>query len=284
MQEGFTNKNSGEGDAVPGLVEKGKGKFAGPELTGKTLGIIGLGAIGVKVANMATHLHMQALGYDPYISIDAAWSLSRSVKRCVNLSELICESDYITLHLPVTADTRGFISKEVIAQMKHGARIVNLARAELVDNDALLTAMKNGRIASYVTDFPSAELIGQPGVVCIPHLGASTPESEENCAVMAADQLKEYLLHGNIINSVNLPDVNLPMGGGSRVCVIHRNTKGVLAGVTQVLNGAGLNIETMANKSRGEYAYTLLDVQGSVPDTSLDAITGLDDVIRARVI
>ena len=271
-------------DAVPKLVEKGKSKFAGPELEGKTLGIIGLGAIGVKVANMATHLHMEVLGYDPYISIDAAWSLSRSVKHCVSLSEIITQADYITLHLPVTADTRNFINKEVIAQMKPGARILNFARGELVDNDALLTALKNGRIASYVTDFPSAELIGQPGVVCIPHLGASTPESEENCAVMAAEQLKEYLLHGNIVNSVNLPNVNVPRGAGSRICIINRNAKGILAGVTNVLNSAGLNIENLTNKSRGDFAYTLADVPGSVPDDAVAAINDLEGVIRIRVI
>lgn len=275
---------AGEGDAVPALVEKGKSKFVGPELAGKTLGVIGLGAIGVKVANMATHLGMRVLGYDPFISIDAAWSLSRSVRHCVNLSDIVTGADYITLHLPVNAETKGFIGKETISQMKQGARIVNFARGELVDDTALLTALKTGRVGAYVTDFPTAALIGQPGVTCIPHLGASTPESEENCAVMAADQLKDYLLNGNIVNSVNLPNVSVPRNGGSRICVINRNSKGVLAGLTAVLNGAGLNIDNMTNKGRGDYAYTLVDVEGSPADEVIDQINSVDGVIRLRVI
>ncbi|MGD9559439.1 MAG: 3-phosphoglycerate dehydrogenase, partial [Oscillospiraceae bacterium] len=212
----------GEGEKLGSLVEKGKNKFAGPELEGKTLGVIGLGAIGVKVANMATHLHMEVLGYDPYISVESAWNLSRSVIHSVTLSEVIHNADYITLHMPVNDSTRGIINKETLAQMKQGARILNFARGELVDTAALVAALRNGRIACYVTDFPDDALIGEPGVVCIPHLGASTPESEENCAVMAADQLREYLLIGNIVNSVNLPDVNVPKIGGGRICVSHQ--------------------------------------------------------------
>ncbi len=273
-----------EGDEVPKLVEKGKNKFVGPELTGKTLGVVGLGAIGVKVANMATHLGMEVLGYDPYISIDAAWNLSRSVKRSAGLSDIYAGADYITLHLPVNDETRDLVNKESIAQMKQGVRIINLARGDLVNDEHLLTALKSGRVAAYVTDFPTAQLIGQPGVVCIPHLGASTPESEENCAVMAAEELKDYLLNGNIQNSVNLPNLSVPRNGGSRVCVIHKNEKGILAGLTSVLGGAGQNIENMTNKSRGEYAYTMLDVADAVGEAALAEMNGLEGVIRVRVI
>ncbi len=274
----------GEGDSVPALVEKGKNKFVGPELEGKTLGVIGLGAIGIKVANMATHLHMEVLGYDPFISVDAAWSLSRSVKHSVNLSDVIQNSDYLTLHLPVNAETRGIIGNETIPKMKQGARIINFARGELVDNEALLTALGNGRVASYVTDFPVAELIDQPGVTCIPHLGASTPESEDNCAVMAANQLKDYLINGNIINSVNLPNISVPRSAGSRICVINRNEKGILAGLTGVLNNSGVNIENMTNKSRGDFAYTIIDVQAKISEDDVTQLKALDGVVRVRVI
>ncbi|MDL2323794.1 phosphoglycerate dehydrogenase [Ruminococcaceae bacterium OttesenSCG-928-A16] len=275
---------AGQADAVPGLVEKGKSKFAGPELAGKTLGVVGLGAIGAKVANMATHLGMEVLGYDPFISVEAAWNLSRSVKHCINLADIITKSDYISLHLPVNKDTKGILNTETIAQLKPGARILNFARGELVDNPAMLAALKNGRVAAYVTDFPSDDLIGKPGVVCIPHLGASTPESEENCALMAAEQMKDYLLNGNITNSVNLPNISLPRTGGSRVCVVHQNTKGMLAGLTAVLNGAGLNIENLTNKSRGEVAYTMLDLADHPADAAVQEIQALEGVIRVRVV
>lgn len=279
----WANGLADEGEAVPGLVEKGKSKFVGPELTGKTLGVVGLGAIGVKVANMATHLDMEVLGYDPFISIDAAWNLSRSVKRIVSLTEIFSQADYITLHLPVNDETRGFINKESLAQMKQGIRIINLARGDLVNDAHLLGALKNGRVAAYVTDFPTADLIGQPGVVCIPHLGASTPESEENCAVMAAEELREYLLYGNIKNSVNLPSVEAPRGEGNRICVIHKNEKGILAGLTSAMSRIGQNIDTMTNKSRGEYAYTILDVE-AVTEGAVEEMNALEGVIRVRVI
>lgn len=275
---------AGEGDAVPKLVEKGKSKFAGPELQGKTLGIIGLGAIGVRVANMATHLHMEVLAYDPFISVDAAWSVSRSVVRSVSLSEVVQKSDYITLHMPMNSETKGIIGKETFAQMKPGARLMNFARGELVDNAALIQALKNGSLAAYVTDFPSADLIDVPGVICIPHLGASTPESEDNCAVMAADQLKDYLLNGNICNSVNLPNVAAPRNGGSRICVVHHNSKGILAGMTGALNGAGINIDNMTNKSKGDYAYTMLDVAEAPGADALEQIQAMEGVIRTRLI
>ena len=275
---------AGEGEAVGKLVEKGKSRFVGPELAGKRLGVIGLGAIGVKVANTATHLGLEVFGYDPYISVESAWNLSRNVVHCVNLNDLYRQCDLITIHVPVTRETTGFINNEAIAQMKPGVRIVNFARGELVDEGAILSATHSGRVACYVCDFPSAALIGQPGVVTLPHLGASTPESEENCAVMAAEELKDYLLNGNIRNSVNLPDVELPRVGGSRVCVLHRNIPGMLSGITGAVSDASLNIENLVNKGRGEIAYTMLDVSGSVGGAVVNRLKGLAGSIRVRII
>jgi len=265
-------------------VEKGKSRFVGPELAGKKLGVIGLGAIGVKVANTATHLGLQVYGYDPYISVEAAWNLSRNVIHCVNLGDLYSQCDLITVHVPVTKDTTGFINDEAIAQMKQGVRILNFARGELVDNAAMLTALHNGRVAAYVCDFPAEELIGESGVVTLPHLGASTPESEENCAVMAADELKDYLLNGNIRNSVNLPGVELPRVGGSRICVLHKNVPGMLSGITGAASEAGLNIENLVNKSRKDVAYTMLDVSGNVGGGVISRLRGLEGCIRVRII
>ena len=274
----------GEGDAVAKLVEKGKSRFVGPELAGKRLGVIGLGAIGVKVANVATHLGLEVYGYDPYISVEAAWNLSRNVIHCVNLNDLYNQCDLITVHVPVTKDTVGLINSEAIAQMKQGVRIVNFARGELVDNGALLAGVRTGRVGCYVCDFPTEELLGEPGVVALPHLGASTPESEENCAVMAADQLRDYLLNGNIHNSVNLPNVELPRVGGSRICVLHKNVPGMLSGITGAASEAGLNIENLVNKSRRDVAYTMLDVSGNVGGGVVARLKGLEGCIRVRII
>lgn len=280
----WVNTLAGEGDAVGKLVEKGKSRFVGPELAGKRLGVIGLGAIGVKVANTATHLGLEVYGYDPYISVEAAWNLSRNVVHCVNLNDLYRQCDLITIHVPVTKDTAGFINAEAIAQMKPGVRILNFARGELVEESAILSATRSGRVACYVCDFPSAALIGQPGVVALPHLGASTPESEENCAVMAAEELKDYLLNGNIHNSVNLPDVELPRVGGSRICVLHRNIPGMLSGITSAVSDASLNIENLVNKGRGEIAYTMLDVSGNVGGAVINRLKSLEGSIRVRII
>ena len=275
---------AGEGENIGKLVEKGKSKFVGPELAGKRLGVIGLGAIGVKVANAATHLGLEVFGYDPYISVEAAWNLSRNVVHCVNLNDLYRQCDFITVHVPVTRETNGFINAEAIAQMKPGVRIINFARGELVDEGAILAATRTGRVACYVCDFPSAALIGQPGIVALPHLGASTPESEENCAVMAAEQLKDYLLNGNIKNSVNLPDVELPRVGGNRICVLHRNVPGMLSGITGAVSDASLNIENLVNKGRGEIAYTMLDVSGNVGGAVVARLQNLEGSIRVRII
>lgn len=272
-----------EGD-LSKLVEKGKGQFTGPELLGKRIGVIGLGAIGVKVANAATHLGMEVYGYDPYLSIDAAWNLSRSVKHCVNVADIIQSCDYITLHIPATAETKGFINKQTIAQMKRGVRILNFARGELVDSKALVSAVDAGQVAGYITDFPSDEMLCHDGIVALPHLGASTPESEDNCAVMAAKELSDYLLNGNITNSVNFPCVSMPSSGGRRICVAHKNAPGILSGITAVSTAAKLNIENMMNKSKGDYAYTLLDTQDEVKPDLKAALEKVEGAIRVRII
>lgn len=274
----------GEGDKIPKLVEQGKSKFAGPELRGKTLGVIGLGAIGIKVANMALHLGMNVLGYDPYISVDAAWKLSRNVQHSVSLSDVIANSDFITLHLPVTTETKFFLDAEMLAQCKQGVRILNFARSELVDNQAIVDACKTGRVFAYFTDFPTQTILNKPGIVCMPHLGASTPESEQNCAVMAAEELKDYLLNGNIINSVNFPNVSMPRSKGMRVCTIHQNNAGILADLTTILKDNGLNIDNLTNKSKGKYAYTMIDVSSDVNEEIKNRINELQDIIRVRIV
>ena len=275
---------AGEGDAVPALVEKGKSQFVGPELAGKKLGVVGLGAIGVRVANAAVHLGMEVFGYDPYISVQAAWNLSRDVRHSVSLTELVAQCDYITLHLPANAQTKGFMNAGVFRACKPGLRLLNFARGELVNNADLLAALAEGQLAAYVTDFPAAELLGVPGVTCIPHLGASTPESEENCAVMAASQLADYLLNGNIVNSVNMPEVVQARAAGKRVCVIHKNEPGLISAITAVITQSKLNIENMVNKSKKETAYTMLDVTGGMDAALADQLAAIPSVIRVRVL
>lgn len=261
------------------LVEKGKSQFVGPEIKGKTLGVIGLGAIGVLVANAAVDLGMNVLGYDPFISVDGAWGLSPEVKHVVSLDDIFENSDYITLHVPLTPDTKGVINSENIAKMKDNARILNFARGDLAVNADVLAALKSGKLAKYITDFAAPELIGQDGVIVTPHLGASTPESEDNCAKMAADEIKDYLENGNIKNSVTLPAVSMPRGAGERVCIIHKNVPNMISSITSAL--AGANIENMASQSKKDYAYTILDVTGGV---SADALAAVDGVIKVRVI
>lgn len=261
------------------LVEKGKSQFVGPEIKGKTLGVIGLGAIGILVANAAVSLGMNVLGYDPFISVDAAWGLSPKVKHVVSLNDIFENSDYITLHVPLTPETKGVIGKENIAKMKDGVRILNFARGDLADNEAVLSAVADGQIAKYITDFAAPELLDVENVIVTPHLGASTPESEDNCAKMAADEIKDYLENGNIKNSVTLPAVSMVRGTGTRICVIHKNVPNMISAVTTAL--AGANIENMQSKSRKEYAYTILDVTG---DFDVAAIEAIDGVIKVRVI
>ncbi len=265
-------------------VEKCKAKFAGHEIYGKTLGVIGLGAIGGPVANAAQKLGMKVIGFDPLLTVKAAWGLSETVARAESYEEIYAKSDYITLHVPATADTRGMICRNTIAKMKDGVRILNLARADLVVAEDIKEALASGKVASYVTDFPTPETLGVRGILNIPHLGASTEESEDNCAVMAAEELKEFLETGNIKNSVNYPKVALPYSGAARICLCHKNLAGMLSGITAAVSGAGINIENLSNGSRGDYAYTILELLGEVPPAVTKALRALDGMIRVRVI
>ncbi len=274
----------GEGDAVGKLVEKGKAAFAGPEIMGKTLGVVGLGAIGRLVANAASALGMTVYGYDPYISVDAAWSLDRSIVHANSLEEVYANSDYITIHVPLTPDTKGSFNAAAFAQMKDGVRLLNFSRADLVDSADMIAALASGKVAAYVVDFPTDEMIGVENVVAIPHLGASTPESEDNCAVMAADELKAYLENGNIINSVNYPNLSAPRTADTRVCVLHKNIPNVLTTISAAVSEQGLNIEGMNNASKKDFAYTIMDVTGDVSDDCLATIAAVEGVIRVRKI
>ena len=274
----------GKGDEVGKLVEKGKSSFVGPEIQGKTLGVIGLGAIGVLVANAAIGLGMDVYGYDPYISVDGAWGLSSSVNHALSLDEIYAHCDYITIHVPLNNDTKNMINTESIAKMKDGVRVLNYSRGGLVNNADIMEALKSGKVASYVTDFPSDDVLCVENITAIPHLGASTPESEDNCARMAADQLKDYLENGNILNSVNLPSVTMPRTGDARICVIHKNVPNMISLIAAALSENGMNIENMQSKSKKDYAYTILDVTGQVSAGAADAISAIDGVIRVRVI
>ena len=274
----------GEGDAVGKLVEKGKSAFAGPELKGKTLGIIGLGAIGVLVANAANHLGMKVYGYDPYLSINSAWNLTHNAVHIYDINEIYKKCDYISVHVPLTDSTKNMIDAAAIANMKDGVRILNFARAGLVKSDDMIAALADGKVASYVTDFPTDEMLDVDGVIAIPHLGASTPESEDNCADMAAKQLVDYIENGNITNSVNMPEISMPRSGNHRVCVIHKNIPNMLTAITGIVAENNVNIENMLNKSRGDYAYTMIDVNVDDVDTVEQKISAVDGVIRVRVI
>lgn len=265
-------------------VEKGKSQFVGPELMGKTLGVIGLGAIGVLVANIATKLGMTVYGYDPFLSVESALNLSRMVHRSMDLETIYKSCDYITLHVPANGETRGMLNAGAFSMMKDGVRVINLARGALVNDADMRSALDSGKVACYVTDFPNGTIVGARNVIAIPHLGASTPESEENCAVMAAQQLRDYLENGNIVNSVNLPDLTQPWSGVSRICILNRNVPAVLASITTVLSKDGVNVENMTNKSKGSYAYTIVDVNARIKDGVADEIRALDGVIRIRVL
>lgn len=272
-----------DGD-VAKQVEKGKSAFVGPELEGKTLGVIGLGAIGIMVANAAISLGMKVIGYDPYLSVDAAWKLSRNAIKATELKDIYANCDYITLHVPLNDATRGMMNTEAFDQMKKGVRILNFSRAALVDTDALKRALFDGTVAKYVVDFPDADVIGLKNVVPIPHLGASTPESEDNCAVMAAKELADYLENGNITNSVNLPNCSMERETDVRVTIIHKNVPNMLSGFSSAMAEKGINIEHMMNKSKKDYAYTIIDIDGDITDDALAAIENNADVLKVRVI
>lgn len=274
----------GRGDDVGKLVEKGKSAFAGPEIKGKKLGVIGLGAIGVLVANAANHLGMKVYGYDPYLSVNSAWNLTHNAVHIYDIKEIFEQCDYITLHIPLTDSTKGIIDAQSLAKMKDGVRILNFARGGLVNSADIKAALETGKVASYVTDFPSDDLLGTDGVIAIPHLGASTPESEDNCAQMAANELIDYIENGNIVNSVNLPEISMPRSGINRICVIHKNIPNMLTSITAVVADNNVNIENMLNKSKGDYAYTMIDIAQADTDAITSKLNAIQGIIRVRVI
>ncbi len=268
---------------APKTVEGGKSKFAGPEIAGKTLGIIGLGAIGGKIANTAIALGMDVIGYDPYLSVGAAINLEPAVKVVTDINEIYKNSDYISIHMPYTPQTKNTIDAEQIAMMKDGVRLINLARGELINSEAVVKAIADGKVAKYVTDFADDVILGVDDVIVLPHLGASTPESEDNCAVMAANELIDYIENGNIKNSVNLPNASMN-AVGTKICVIHKNVPTLIAAITTAVGDEGINIENMVNASKKEFAYTMLDVTSEVTAAVESKINAVDGVIRVRVI
>ena len=274
----------GNGAEVGKMVEKGKGAFGGPEIKGKKLGVIGLGAIGVMVANAANHLGMTVYGYDPYLSVKSAWNLNHNAVYINDINEIYANCDYITIHVPLVDGTKKMINADTIAKMKDGVRILNFSRAALVDDAALIAALESGKVAAYVTDFPTDDVLGVDGIIAIPHLGASTPESEDNCASMAAKELIDYIENGNIVNSVNLPEVTMPRSGANRVCVIHKNIPNMLTKITARVSDDGINIENLLNKSRGDYAYTMLDIGEADIATLEKEISDIEGIIRVRII
>lgn len=269
-----------EGDNIGKVVEKGKSQFVGPEIKGKKLGVIGLGAIGVLVCNSAYALGMDVIGYDPYISVDAAWSLSRAVHKASSLKEIFEQCDYITIHVPLNDDTKNTINAETIAEMKDGVKILNFARGGLVNSADILAAVESGKVAKYVTDFPDADMINKENVIAIPHLGASTPESEDNCAVMAADELIDFLENGNIVNSVNMPKCVMERSTDVRICIVHKNIPNMIGQISKYFANKDVNIENMINKSRGEYAYTIVDVDHEMNEDDIY----FDGLLSVRVI
>ena len=278
---------AGKGDEIPELSEKGKSQFVGPELKGKTLGVIGLGAIGAMVANLAIKFGMEVIGYDPFLSVNAAWSLDHNVKHAETLDTLLTKSDYITLHVPQTNDTKGMINASSIKVMKKGVRILNFARGGLVNNADILDAIASGKVEALVTDFAAEEFIGNPKIICLPHLGASTPEAEENCAEMAVKELRDFLENGNIVNSVNFPrtvtDNPIPQGG-TRLCVSHKNVPGMVSKFTTILGEAKLNIAGMINQNRGDIAYNIIDVDGVVQSETVESLASIEGVTKVRPI
>jgi len=275
---------AGQGDKIPALVEKGKSSFGGPELMGKTLGVMGLGATGALVANAGIDLGMTVYGFDPFMSVDAAWRLSGNVIRAETADEIYANCDYISLNVPFTDETAHMINSQALAAMKTGVRIINESRAEVVDDEAMVEALVAGKVAKYVTDFPNEVILHAPNVIAMPHMGAVTPESEDRCAVMAANQLIDYLENGNIKNSVNLPNVSLARMGVCRLCVIHRNVPRMITRILDFISDRNINVEHMINKPRGEYAYTIVDLGEEIGQDVADSIRNMDNVLRVRVI
>ena len=281
----WVEENEEDGD-IAKKAEKQKKQFAGTELDGKKLGVIGLGAIGVRVANVATHLGMDVYGYDPYVSVDAAWKLSRNIHHAKTVDELYKECDYITIHVPAMESTQNMIDKDALSLMKENVVVLNFSRDVLVNSEAIVDALVAGKIRGYVTDFPIPELAGVKGAIIIPHLGASTEESEDNCAKMAVDEVMDFLENGNIQHSVNYPDCNMGVKskGCSRITILHRNQPKMLGQFTGLLAEQDINIDIMSNKSRNEYAYTMIDTEAEVSDDLYQKLCGIDGVLRVRVI
>ncbi len=280
----WVREKASTGVDVSTIVEKGKAAFVGPEIYRKTMGVIGLGAIGSLVSNIALNMGMDVYGYDPFLSVDAALRLDRHVHVVKDINELYRKADYITIHIHYTEKTKNFINAQAIASMKPGVRLINLARGGVVDDDALIPALDAGQVTAYVTDFPTNRLVATPHVIAMPHLGASTPESEQNCAVMAADELRDYLENGNIRNSVNLPAVSMERSGVMRLCILHKNIPAMLANITTLLSRDGVNVENLSNKSKGDYAYTMVDLGEKVDASVVTDLKNLANVIRVRVI
>lgn len=275
----------GEGDAVPGLVEKGKKNFAGQEIKGKTLAVVGLGAIGVLVSNAASALGMKVVGFDPYMSVKHALKLSRNVDVVEGIQVLLSQADYITMNIPLTPETKGYINKEKFAMMKDGVNILNFARGGLIDNTALKESIDNGKVSCYITDFPDEECLKMDKVISIPHLGASTKESETNCAIMAVEQLKDYLENGNIKNSVNFPTAEMERNGGCRIIIANRNVPNMVSQISAVLAGEGLNIDHMLNRKRDNIAYNIIDVDSEdVNETVKEKLLAIDGIFMVRII
>lgn len=284
ISDGIAWANTLTGDDVAKQVEKGKSNFAGQEVQGKTLGVIGLGAIGVLVANAARHLGMNVIGYDPYLSVDAAWRLSSHIQKAKNIDEIYANSDYITVHVPLTPDTKNTLNADTFAKMKDGVRILNFSRGELVNNDDIKAALASGKVAAYVVDFPMPDTVNYPGIIAIPHLGASTEESEDNCAIMAAQELSSYLETGNILNSVNFPNCELPLGGEGRICVLHRNIPNMIAQFSTVFSEQGKNIAEMINKSKKDYACTIINSDEKITPELVAKVEAVEGVLAVRVI
>ena len=280
----WVREQAASGVEVSTVVEKGKSAFVGPEIFRKTLGVVGLGAIGSLVANAAIQLGMDVYGYDPFLSVDAALRLDHHIHIVKDIRDLYKRSDYVTFHIHCTDQTRGMVDADAIASMKRGIRVINLARGEIVQDDAMIPALETGRVATYITDFPNNRLLAAPHVVAMPHLGASTPESEQNCAVMAADELKDYLETGNVRNSVNLPAVSMTPSGVMRLCILHKNVPGMLANITTLFGRDGVNVENLSNKSKGDWAYTMVDLAAHIGDDVLQDVRAMEHVVRVRAI
>lgn len=266
------------------LVEKGKGKFVGQEVSGKTLGVIGLGAIGAMVANDALRLGMSVVGYDPFISVKSAWMIDRRVRFTDDLNTIFTDCDYITVHVPLTPNTKGMFNRESLASCKDGVVIINNSRGDLVVSADMVEAVASGKVSRYITDFPDETLLGKENILCVPHLGASTPEAEDNCALMAANELTDYLENGNIVNSVNYPAVSLPRSTAARVCIHHKNVKEILSKILAIISSQGINVARMQDESKGEYAYLILDLDEVPSASSIDLLRGVKDVLRVRLI